>query len=212
MDHATNTSTEYDDWVANPDNLAQHLAGILQNLTQATAEPERKASINRRWPYLVDPATGHLNGHDLCWICSSALVHSGPTLPKLRACRWCLAQDRHQAARLGLRHLLPVFDWPAPPVRDRVRADQHDQATRDATTDAWSQVSTLDRWRRDCVALAYEWMEVAAGDVVDLYDWQSRLGVGAHRSFVYWAAYVDGYHPNLRRALIGGSASKADLR
>jgi len=62
------------------------------------------------------------------------------------------------------------------------------------------------------VALAYEWMEVAAGDVVDLYDWQARLGVGAHRSFVYWAAYVDGYQPNLRRALIGGSASKAVLR
>jgi hypothetical protein len=55
-------------------------------------------------------------------------------------------------------------------------------------------------------------MEVAAGDVVDLYDWQSRLGVGAHRSFVYWAAYVDGYHPNLRRALVGGLPSKAALR
>lgn len=212
MNDSTNITTDYDDWAASSDNLAQHIAGILHGLTAGTKESARQASVNRRWPYLVNPETGHLNGLDLCWICSSALTHSGPMLPKFRACRWCLREDRRQAARLGLLHLLPVFDWPAPPVRDHARADRLEPTARDAIADAWSQISRLDQWRRDSVSLAYSWMDVVSGGVVDLFDWQSRLGFGQNRSISCWAAYVDGYQPNLRRVLVGELASTAVQR
>lgn len=212
MGDTTNITVDYDDWVSSPDNLAKHVAGILENLTAATEESARQASIDRRWPSLVNPETGHLNGRDLCWICSSALVHSGPLLPKFRACRWCLAEDRRQASRLGLLHLLPVFDWPAPPIRDRARADRLDLAVREATTDAWSGVSTLEQWRRDSVAMAYAWMNVAKRGVVDLLEWQSSLGVGSARSKACWAAFVGGYHPDLHRALLSPVPSRTAQR
>ncbi|MFM8894275.1 MAG: hypothetical protein ACKOE2_02600, partial [Actinomycetales bacterium] len=58
-----------------------------------------------------------------------------------------------------------------------------------------------DQWRRDCVQLAYGYMDVQNDDVVDLFDWQARLTIGPYRSRACWHAYADGYHPALRSAL-----------
>lgn len=201
MDDTAHTKTDYDAWATDPGNLAFHLERILESLASTNREQAQQASVRRRWPYLVNPQTGHLNGLDLCWICASAPVHTGRLLPRFRACRWCLAQDGAQAATLGLRHLLPVFDWPVPPVRGPQRAEALSADAKDATTAAWCAVSVLDRWRRDSVHLAYGWMDVPAGEVVDLLDWQRRLSVGPNRSRACWDAYVDGYQPALRRAL-----------
>lgn len=201
MDELTHVTTDYDDWVTDPDNLVQHIANIARSLSLASAEEARLASIRRRWPYLVNPQTGHLNERHLCWICASALVHTDHHLPRMRACRWCLVHDRRNAARFGLKHLLPVFDWPTPPIVDAPLFGHLDTVIREAATSAWSAVSLLDQWRRDCVQLAYGYMDVQNDDVVDLFDWQARLTIGPNRSRACWDAYVGGYHPALRSAL-----------
>lgn len=58
MDELTHVTTDYDDWVTDPDNLVQHIANIARSLSLASAEEARQASIRRRWPYLVNPQTG----------------------------------------------------------------------------------------------------------------------------------------------------------
>lgn len=204
--------SDYEAWVQNPENLANHLEGILHRLKDENGEHADTESIRRRWPYLVDRESGHLKGYQLCWICVAAPVHTGQFIPAMRACRWCLAEDRHQASRLGLVHLLPVFNWPYPPVRDAALNARSNRRARAAVAHTWSAVSLLDQWRRDSVQLAYSWMAIGSGQVIDLYDWQLRLTVGANRSRACWAAYVTGYFPELAQALLGSGAVTSRLR
>ena len=145
---AERTVTDYDNWACDPGNVPGHVAGIRGRLSGLTQEEARSASERRRWPYLVNLETGHLQAHDLCWLCVVSIVHSGPGLPRLRACRRCLGMDRGYAAQLGLRHLLPVFDWPSPPVIDAKRAGALDGWSREVIGRAWSAVEIMDRWRR----------------------------------------------------------------
>ncbi len=201
MDDTARTAIDYDDWVDDPGNLASHVGGILARLSGVSAQEARQASERRRWPYLVNMATGHLEGHDLCWVCAVAIVHHGPRLPRLRGCRSCLAVDRGYAARLGLRHLLPMFEWPAPPVIDAALAGAMDVRAREAISRAWSEVSVLDRWRRDRVLLARAWMEVPDGWRVDLYDWQVNAATLPGRWPAGWEAYVEAHQPGLGRVL-----------
>ncbi len=147
MDGTAWTVIDYDDWVADPGNLAMHAGGVLAGRSGVSAEEARQASERRRWPYLVNLATGHLEGYDLCWLCAAAILHHGPGLPRLMGCR-CPSVDRGHAARLGLRHLLPMFEWPASPVIEAAWAGALDERAREAIGRAWSEVSVLDRWRR----------------------------------------------------------------
>ncbi len=94
MDCTARTAIDYDDWVADPGNLAMHAGGILDGRSGVSAEEARQASERRRWPYLVNLATGRLEGHDLCWLCAAAIVHHGPGLLRLRGCRRCVSVDR----------------------------------------------------------------------------------------------------------------------
>ena len=97
------------------------------------AAPDSSRESGSRW--LAISLSGYLQAHDLCWLCVVSVVHSCPGLPRLRACRRCLGMDRGYAAQLGLRHLLPVFDWPSPPVIDAKRA---------GALDGWSR--EVGRW------------------------------------------------------------------
>ena len=202
MDDAEWTVTDYDNWAGDPGNVPGHVAGIRARLSGLTQEEARSASERRRWPYLVNLETGHLQAHDLCWLCVVCIVHSGPGLPRLRACRRCLGMDRGYAAQLGLRHLLPVFDWPSPPVIDAKRASALDGWSREVIGRAWSAVGVMDTWRRERVQLARGWMDVPDGLAVDLYEWQrAAAAAGPGRWATGWAAYIDEHQPDLLRVL-----------
>ena len=206
MEHTDAITNEYDDWACEPARTEQHVDGIRTLLTTYSDEAARAASLRRRDPYLIDPIAGDLRGRRLCWICASALAHEGPRLPRFRACRWCLAHDRGKAQRLGLLHLLPVFEWPFAPVRDEATAAQLPASTRSAVGEAWSSVTQLDRWRRESVALSHAYMSADIDGPIDLYDWQQRLTVGSGRSRACWSAYVEGYFPRLAQAVQIGRA------
>jgi hypothetical protein len=116
--------------------------------------------------------------------------------------------DRGHAARLGLRHLLPMFEWPASPVIEAAWAGALDERAREAIGRAWSEVSVLDRWRRERVLLARAWMEVPDGWRVDLYDWQVNAATLAGRWPAGWEAYVEAHQPGLVR-ILQSQASRA---
>ncbi len=208
MDCTARTAIDYDDWVDDPDNLASHVGGILARLSGVSAQEARQASERRRWPYLVNLTTGHLEGYDLCWLYAAAIVHHGSGLPRLRGCRRCPSVDRGHAARLGLRHLLPMFEWPAPPVIEAAWAGALDERAREAIGRAWSEVSVLDRWRRERVLLARAWMEVPDGWRVDLYDWQVNAATLPGRWHAGWDACVEAHQPGLVR-ILQSQASRA---
>lgn len=195
---------DFDDWAEDPVHLTTHIEQILKSLaTELTKGSSRRydeRSLRIRRPYLVNAETGHLYGHQLCWICVTALACRAPHLPQLRACRWCLQIDRFYARRLGLGHILPVFDWYAPPIRDLPTYRLLDWPAREDVAAAWSGVARLDRWRIENVRLACTYMEVESGEV-DLYDWQRLLTVGSNRSHLYWRMYVCSNFPEIRRAI-----------
>lgn len=206
---SANRHSDYDDWVADPDNLGHHIAGILRILTAdldsapRSAEPSaasRAASLRLRAPFLIDPATGHTPRTQLCWVCGTVPVYTGAHLPRLRACRFCLAFDRSRAARLGLGMLLPLFDWPSQPVLNGASFPSS-PAVVAALADVWSGVSVLDEWRVSLAQVALSWMNVDPQIGVDLHDWQQQLTVGPSRSQACWRSYVDGHFPALARVL-----------
>ena len=146
--------------------------------------------------YVVDTSTGHLGGRHLCWVCFAMPVHEASTMPRLRACRFCLMHDRWWAGGIGLRMLLPLMDWPSQPA---VEGWRHDRPpwVRDALVDVWSQLSVLDRWRRESVEMAAALMGPAVSGPLDLLTWQENLSVGPSRSRACWLAFTDGYYPGL---------------
>ena len=196
QDHGSGRS-DFDAWA---ERVPEHVDAIRQRLSTDQWQAAQRASLERRRPFLVDPATGHTERTQLCWVCGTVPVHCGPRVPTFRACRFCLLHDRRQAARLGLVMLLPLMDWPSQPVLPGCEFPA-DPLVREALADAWSAVSVLDAWRVSFAQLAMNWMDVDPEVGVDLYDWQQRLTVGPNRSNAYWGAYVDGYLPNLRWAL-----------
>lgn len=191
-----NTHTDYEDWAADPDNLGQHVTGILTDL-RADRQAE---SLRLRAPFVIDPATGHTPRTQLCWVCGAVPVHAGGNLPRLRACRFCLAYDKSRAARLGLGMVLPLFDWPSQPVLRGASFPSSPKAVT-ALADVWSAVTVLNDWRVSLAQLTLSFMNVNPAIGVDLHDWQQALTVGPNRSQACWRAYVDGYFPALAEVL-----------
>jgi len=189
--------SEFDAWA---EHVPEHVDAIRHRLSADQRQAARRASLERRRPFLVDPATGHTERTQLCWVCGTVPVHSGPRMPTFRACRFCLVHDRKQAARLGLVMLLPLMDWPSQPVLPGCEFPAG-PAVREALADAWSGVSRLDAWRVSMAQLAMAWMDVDPELGVDLHQWQQDLTVGPNRSKACWSAYVNGYLPQLRWAV-----------
>ena len=189
--------SDFDAWA---ERVPEHLDAIRQRLGDDQQAAARRASRQRRRPFLVDEATGHTERTQLCWVCAAVPVHRGPRVPTFRGCRFCVVHDRRQAERLGLLMLLPLMDWPSQPVLPG-HAFPKDPDVREALADAWSAVSVLDAWRVSVAQLAMAWMDVDPELGVDLFDWQQHLTVGPGRSQACWGAYVDGYLPQLRWAL-----------
>ncbi len=150
----------------------------------------------RQDTYAIDTSTGHLVGRHLCWVCFAMPVHVAATMPRVRACRFCLMHDRWWAGGIGLRMLLPLMDWPSQPVIGGWPRDRSPWL-RAVLVDVWSQVSVLDRWRRDSVAMAATLMQAPGSRPLDLVTWQENLTVGPRRSRACWSAFTDGYYPGL---------------
>lgn len=141
-----NEEFDWDAWLA---QIPQHVEAITQRITSNQTEAARAAAKERRRKWLINPATGHTYGLELCWVCGAVPVHQSPTTPHFRACRFCIRFDRKQAAFLGLKMLLPLMNWPSQPELSDgdVPRDAWSQAVLE---DIWCGVEVLDEWRRSC--------------------------------------------------------------
>ena len=191
---------EYEAWAER--NAADHAVAILRRLAaESGSRPVAVSGLSERTrKWWVDPDRGHLVGHDLCWVCYSMLVHAEPSLPRLRVCRFCWAEDRWWADRIGRLHILPVFDWPVPPDRGRLRIPRRLVLQ---LADAWSGVGRLDEWRRSSVQMAYGWM--GGTGPITLVEWQRNLTCGEARSRACWTSYVEGNFPGVIEGIRGVS-------
>lgn len=194
-------TTDYDLWVTDSTRTPQHVTSIFGALHRAT-EPQRKAAAaRRRWPYLLNVSTGHLNGHQLCWVCARNVVYTGRWLPRFRVCGRCLGEDKRQARTVGLLHLLPVFDWSAPPVRIPARTRALDPDARAVVADVWSAVSVLDRWRIALVRGRCLRWGIGESDEVHLDEWRRLCAEDPDASPDAWSAYVTAHWPALHDVL-----------
>ena len=143
MDDTARTAIEYDDWVDDPGNLASHVGGILALMSGLSAQEARQASERPRWPYLVNMATGLLEGLDLCWVCAAAIVHHGPSPACARVdggAGWVagrplrLAGERCDAARQVARGLAPARGGLSRTVTGAIECPRHRPRHRTVTS------------------------------------------------------------------------------
>lgn len=147
---------------------------------------------------LIDPADGDVQGGGLCWVCFAYRTYIGKRTPRFRACYHCLSYDRWQAGKLGLKMLLPLMDWHAQPALPEATVPS-DPVFRGWLADAWSQVSTLERWRIDGVRMGIALLGRDAQ--LTFADWVRAMHAGPSRSRACWDAYLGGYHPRLHDVL-----------
>lgn len=185
--------SEFDEWVQ---RIPEHVDELTDRLTAERRAAQGRESRERRRPFLIDPATGHTQRTQLCWICGSMPVHAGKNLPKFRACRFCLVHDRQQASRLNLLMLVPLMDWPSQPVLPG-RKFPTNRRLVNGLADLWCSVSVLDAWRVSSAQLALAYMGFDPEVGMDLYQWQQQLTVGPHRSQACWRAYLGGHFGEL---------------
>lgn len=183
------TTIDVWDWDAWLNQTDQHVTNILDRLNKPTPHLPNKHS-----PALIDPATGHLTGGELCWVCHSARPHRGRRLPRFRACCWCLQFDRQKAETLGLKMLLPLMHWHSQPILPGSRYPTDPNTVR-ALTDIWSAASLLDDWRRDNVRRDYALLATEQRHEVHLADWHERFGYGPARSQDRWAHFLGLHFP-----------------
>lgn len=194
-------TTDYDLWVTDSTRTPQHVTSIFDALHRAT-EPQRSAAAaRRRWPYLLNVSTGHLNGRQLCWVCARTVVHTGRWLPRFRACGRCLGEDKRQARSVGPLHLLPVFDWPAPPVRIPARMQTLDPDARAVIADVWSAVSVLDRWRIDLVHQRCVRWGIWGDDEIHIDEWTRLCAQDPDGSPDAWSEVVTAHWAALHAVL-----------
>lgn len=197
----TEPTTDYDLWVTDSTNTSHHVTSIFEALHRATEPQRRAAEARRRWPYLLNVSTGHLNGHQLCWICARAVGFIGRWLPKFRACGRCLDDDKRQARRVGLLHLLPLFDWPAPPVRIPDREQSLEPHERAVIADVWSGVSVLNRWRLTLVGERCVRWGIGDGTEIHLDEWRRLCAEDPDTSLFPWADVITAHWPALHDVL-----------
>ena len=169
---------------------------------RAAQETERKASEGTQHAtcpaWLVDRVAGDFGNGRACWVCYSAFTYANRRMPRLRACFYCLAYDRNQASKLGLRMLLPLMDWHAQPVLSGARVPDN-PVFRSWLADVWSQVSVLERWRIDGIRAGIALLNL--GEQPTVQDWIAAMRPGNHRSQTCWDAFMAGYHPRLHDVL-----------
>ena len=183
------TETDVWDWDAWLDQADQHVTNIRGRLNQG--QHSQQAS---RSPALISPESGHLTGGELCWVCYATTPHRGRRLPKFRACIWCLRIDRRQAARLGLKMLLPLMKWHSQPVLPGGHYPT-DKRTIRALTDIWASSKLLDEWRRENVKREYALLVERTQQQVHLADWYRIFGYGPQRSQDRWSHFLYLYFP-----------------
>lgn len=182
---------DFDLWAEN--HVPEHVDAITRLL-----------SARRAPPLEVDPLTGHLNPGGLCWVCFARQPLRDRRIPRFRACRTCLIHDRQRASALGMTMLLPLMQYPSQPILPGATPPR-DAHLRAVLADVWSQLSILDRWRIEGVRLGYALFNVeaniGAGVGIEYAEWQERLSPGRERSRACWAAFVQGYPPDLMARL-----------
>ena len=184
------------DWDAWLTDTHQHVMTLRERLQQDAIRAAGTDVKAYRSPGLIDPATGHTVGGRLCSVCFSTQPHSGHLLPTFRACWWCLHYDKKQAAKLGLKMLLPLMDWHCQPVLPGHRFPTSPETRRILQT-AWSTASLLEEWRQENVMREYALMIEPGQPPIHLYDWLQRFGYGPHRSQQTWWHFVEVYAPEL---------------
>jgi|AACY02.2.fsa_nt_gi hypothetical protein len=183
-------STDFDTWATT--DIAGHIDRLLDRLPP---QPPPEGPARRRPPH-VSAELGDTDRGDLCWVCYSGPIRTGPTLPRLRACTHCLAYDRHQARLLGFRMLMPLMDWHTQPVEPG-RTPPTDPTFRGWLADLWCEVERLQEWRIDGVRAGFTILDLPRDGWVHTWDWMHTMRWGPERSRACWEAYLSGLHPRL---------------
>jgi hypothetical protein len=188
---------DWDEWLQETD---QHVSTLKQRLT-ANAILETGGDLEKMGsPGLINPETGHTVGGRLCSVCFSTFPHTGRMLPTFRSCWWCLAYDKAQAQKLGLKMLLPLMDWHCQPILPGQRFPTH-AGTVELLKAIWSSSALLEDWRYENVKREYALMAEPGNPPIHLYDWMQRFGYGLPRSRKTWWAFADLYFPEIREIL-----------
>ena len=187
----------FDNWFTT--RLPADLEAEFRRLDDAIEAAKPPPDLPEVDAVLIDPVLGDVEGGGLCWVCFARGTHVGHRTPRFRACYHCLAYDRWQAGKLGLKMLLPLMDWHAQPVLPGANVPG-DPVFRGWLADAWSRLSTLEQWRIDGVRSGIALLGL--GDRITADAWVHAMRGGPARSRACWDAYLAGYHQRLHDVLI----------